>query len=163
VGREHRPPPDPRERKGFMMSFASKPGSVVFPNGFVPYMRAGFQIGGGITDRFTLGAELSGTGYFGHKKGSFGGDLVGTGFLWRGLYLRTGLGAHSGLPSSAHDYRLVPAIGGLVGLGYEFLLHEHIGLALGGEYDARVLTTGGFRQSASLGLRIAVYLGSIDR
>ena len=115
----------------------------------------------GCRNRFTLAANFSGTAFFGRKtKGSFGGDLVGTAYMWRGLYSRFGVGAHSGMPSSAHgEFAMVPAVGGLAGLGYEFSIAEKVGLSLGADYDARVLTTGGFRQSVMLGLRFVAYLG----
>ncbi len=155
----HEPAPASAPRSGFMIGFGTSPGAVVFSDGFAPFSRFDLQLGGGVSDRFTLGIDLSGTAYFGQKWASFGGDLIATGFIRRGFYTRFGAGAHSGLPSSAREFALVPAIGGLVGLGYEFPLAKRVGLALGADYDARVLTTGGFRQSVSIGLRLVGYVG----
>lgn len=147
-----------RSRKGFMMGLSTAPGIVLVPRGFVPTTRVRYVLGGGITDRFTLGAEMGATFHLGlDKSASFDTDVVATGFVGRGFALRAGLGGSSRVVS--REGRLFrPGVGGLVGVGYEFGLLERGGLRLGVDYDVEVRTDGRTAQAVFLALELRGYL-----
>jgi hypothetical protein len=144
-------------RSGFLLGFDIAPGTVLVPRGFVPVLRTRHALGGGITDRFTLAAEIGGTFHLGiDKGGSFDADIVGTGFVGRGFALRAGLGVSSrSLARTEQLFR--PAAGGLAGLGYEFALFSHGALRLGIDYDLRLRTDGRPVQAIFLGLGFRLY------
>lgn len=150
-------------RKGFMIGFDAAPGMVMMPRGFVPVIRTRHAIGGGITDRFTLAAEIGGTFHLGlEKSGSFDADIVGTGFVVRGLALRAGLGVSSRLIDRT-DPLFRPGAGGLAGLAYEFAVFSHGGLRLGVDYDLRLRTDGRPVQAVYLALGFRLYVNKQRR
>ena len=146
-----------RPRKGINVSGSTHMGAVAISNTFVPAVRSQFEVGGGITDRFTLGLAVGGTSYLALEKGSFNADLVGRRFFGKGFYLLGALGVSSHVPALA-SVPMSPAIGGAAGLGYEFRLFERLGMAIGANYDARVRTDGRLGQAWLFGLRFTGYL-----
>ena len=62
--------------------------------GLVPVLRHHFTFGAGLTDRFKLGMNLHIGGYLDGiiKKPVLGMDVIATGYVWRGMYLRGGFG-----------------------------------------------------------------------
>jgi hypothetical protein len=137
-------------------------GTFFWVDDFIPATRLDFAIGGGVTKRFTLGADLHVTPYLQRRGGvGFGGDIEATGYLFRGLYLRGALGA-SGVPKRGPEDReaqgLTVGLGGAVGLGYEFFLNATAAMGVGLTYDARFVPGSRFpRQSLLVGLRFAFY------
>lgn len=145
-------------RKGFYAEMSVRPGGVVVRDGLVPAVRTHLTLGGGITDRFKLGMQLSIGGYMsGVKKPAVGFDTVATGYVWRGLYLRAGLGLVSRVPLTAEGSDSRPAYGGLAGLGYEWTLHKSIGLGLGADLDVRATTDRHVARSFMVGLHFAFH------
>ncbi|MEM7158070.1 MAG: hypothetical protein AAF799_34835 [Myxococcota bacterium] len=146
-----------KPRKGINVSGSVQMGTVAISQTFVPAVRSQFEVGGGITDRFTLGLAVGGTSYLALDKGSFNADLVGRRFFGKGFYLLGAVGVSSHVPSLA-SVPMSPAIGGAAGLGYEFRLFERVGMALGANYDARIRTDGRLGQAWLFGLRFTGYL-----
>ncbi|MCH9688567.1 MAG: hypothetical protein K0V04_44460 [Deltaproteobacteria bacterium] len=151
--REREAPP----RKGIAVGASVMPGAIGMSGTFVPAIRAQYEVGGGVTDRFTLGVALGGTAYLGLDKGSFNADVVGTRFFGRGAWLRAGLGVTSHSPALA-SVPTSPALGGTIGLGYEFRLFKRVGLGLGADYDLRVRTDGRLAHGMFLALRFTGYI-----
>lgn len=144
------------ERTGFHVGSAVRSGAVVLRDGFVPAVAMTFRVGGGITDRFTLGFQARLQFFMGLKPGG-GADIVAERFFGRGFFLRAGVGAMSGMPARADKIQRA-GFGGQAGLGYEFRPLERLGLALGLDYDGRVRTDGIYVQSVLLGLSFRGYL-----
>ena len=123
-------------------------------------MRLDLVLGGGVTRNFTLGADLHVTPYLAPGVGvGFGGDIEGTFYVWRGFYLRSGLGV-AGVPrrpnAPPEDSAMTVGLGGAFGLGYEFFLNSTAALSTGLTYDARFVPGDGFpRQSLLVGVRFA--------
>lgn len=124
----------------------------------IPAGRLELSLGGGVTKRFTLGANLYIGTYASAKFGPkplFGGDVEGYGFIVKGLFVRTGLGL-AGVP--AGDFRSIKlGLGGLLGLGYEFWLNQTAALAVSLNYDLRAVPGDGLRHTPYVGLRFAWY------
>jgi hypothetical protein len=147
-----------------MLHAGASPGVVVATTGFTPVTRINYQLGGGLTDKFTLGLNLSGTFNLAQKGAAFGGDVVATGFPRAGFFMRAGLGANSSLAAAEDRPPLFdPGIGGFAGLGYEFAIGKKGALALTADYDARYLTSNAVRQTVFLGLRFGAYLGKLKK
>jgi hypothetical protein len=151
-------------RKGLLIGVGVSPGvALLMPRGFVPVTRLHYMIGGAITDRFTLGVDIGGTAILAERtiatknKFGFNADVVGTGFMGRGFYIRAGLGVASHVPALAFD-PFKAGVGGVAGIGYEFRVLERMGLGLGLDYDLRVRTDGIPAQTVTFGLRIVGYL-----
>lgn len=144
-------------RKGINVGVNIRPGAAGMGGTFIPAVRAEHEVGGGITDRFTLGVALGGTAYLGIEKGSFNADIVARRFFGRGFYLRGALGVMSHAPALGSD-RMRPAVGGQLGLGYEFRIFERLGLGLGVDYDGRLRNDGRASQTWLMGLRFTGYL-----
>ena len=88
-----------------------------------------FEIGGGLTDRVTLGISGGLTGHLGILKGGAGvADVVLRGFVHRGLFFNLGLGATSHAPQRNLVKR--PGFGGIAGVGYEFRPLRVLGMHL---------------------------------
>jgi hypothetical protein len=88
---------------------------------------------------------------------AFGGDVEGTGYIWRGLYLRAALGV-AGVPKRGIEDQetegLTVGVGGAFGFGYEFFLNSTAALGVGLTYDARFVPNSRFpRQAILVGLR----------
>ena len=144
-------------RRGINVGASVKMGAVGIVNTFVPAVRATYEVGGGITDRFTLGLAVGGTAYLGLDKGSFNADLVGHRFFGKGFFVRGAAGVVSHMPALA-SVPMEPAIGGSLGLGWEFRLFDKMGMGLGADYDARIRTDGRLGQAWFFGLRFTGYL-----
>lgn len=153
-----------QDRRGFYIGGGLGFGGTFFyTNDFVPASRLNFHLGGGVTKRFLLGADLHVTPYLQRRVGvAFGGDIEATGILWRGLYVRGGLGL-TGVPQrdvAAMVNRRAPSVGlgGKVGAGYEFFLNSSAAMGVGVTYDARFVSGDTFpRQTALIGLRFTWY------
>jgi hypothetical protein len=153
-----------QDRRGFYIGGGLGFGGTFFAaTDFFPAMRLDLALGGGVTKNFTLGANLHVTPYLQRGIGvAFGGDIEGTGYIWKGLYLRGALGA-SGVPkrdvTRADDDRgLTVGLGGAVGFGYEFFLNATAAMGVGLTYDVRYIPGDRFpRQTALVGARFLWY------
>ncbi len=152
-----------RDRRGFYVGTGFGFGGTFFwYDDFLPATRVELALGGGVTKRFTLGANLHVTPYL--VRGglvTFGGDIEGTGYLFRGLYLRGALGA-AGVPRRSPEDRdargITAGLGGAVGFGYEFFLNSTAAMGAGITYDARFVPGSKFpRQTLLVGLRFSFY------
>ena len=148
-----------QDRRGFYVGTGVDfGGTFFFYDDFIPAMRMNVALGGGVTKKLTLGANLHVTPYLAPGVGvGFGGDIEGTFYVWRGFYLRSGLGA-SGVPrrdtAMSNDRAMTVGLGGAFGLGYEFFLNATAAMSAGFTYDARFIPGDGFpRQSLLLGVR----------
>jgi hypothetical protein len=148
-----------RDRRGFYIGGGVAGGGTFFyVDDFIPALRADLALGGGVTERFTLGADLHVTPYLAKGVGvAFGGDVEGTGYIWRGLYLRAALGV-AGVPKRGIEDQetegLTVGVGGAFGFGYEFFLNSTAALGVGLTYDARFVPNSRFpRQAILVGLR----------
>lgn len=145
------------ERKGFFAGMGVASGATVFSDAFVPSIGYRFELGGGLTHRFTLGFAGGITGHLGMKKDTAGAlDIVARGFLLRGLFLEAGLGATSHAPIPNHIKR--PGFGGFLGLGYEFRPLKVLGVALSMQFDNRIRTDGRIVQGVLLNLGFRAYV-----
>jgi|LNFM01.2.fsa_nt_gb hypothetical protein len=152
-----------RDRRGFYFGGGMGFGGTFFwYDDFLPAMRVDLALGGGVTKRFTLGANVHVTPYLSRRGGvAFGGDIEATGFVFRGLYLRGALGA-AGVPrrdSEDPDRKgLTAGLGGAAGIGYEFFLNSTAAMSAGFTYDARFVPGSRFpRQTLLVGLRFTFY------
>ncbi|MCA9690106.1 MAG: hypothetical protein R3A51_17435 [Nannocystaceae bacterium] len=149
----------PQDRRGFFIGVGATFGATYMTPAqtFIPPLRADFIIGGGVTKRFTLGLDMFVGGYATGRPGSkvlFGGDVEATGFVWRGLYLRGGLGG-AGMPSTTGS--LSAGVGGKFGIGYEFWLNQTAAMSVDLSYDLRFVPDDGMRHSPMLGVRFLWY------
>lgn len=145
-------------RKGFYAEMSVRPGGVAVRDGLVPMMRTHLTLGGGITDRFKLGMQLSLGGYMnGVKKPAIGFDTIATGYVWRGLYVRVGAGLLSRVPLTAEGSDSRPAYGGLAGVGYEWVMHKGASLGLGADLDVRATTDRHLARGFLVGLHFAFH------
>ncbi|HEY0133140.1 MAG TPA: hypothetical protein VGB85_03645 [Nannocystis sp.] len=168
VGRKGIEIEGPQDRRGFYVGAGLGFGAVFFrsplfastykdADNVIPAGRLELSLGGGVTKRFTLGANLYLGTYAGRNFGPkvlFGGDVEGYAFIVRGFFVRTGLGV-AGLPGG--DGRIHLGMGGLLGLGYEFWLNQTAALSVNLNYDLRVVPGDGLRHTPYLGLRFAWY------
>ncbi len=167
-GKSERPKRQKREkrwetlpRRGIYLSGTVRPGAAGFTNTFAPALQNQWEIGGGISDHFTLGVALGGTAYLGLDTNSFDADIVGHRFIGKGLFVRGAAGVKSRAPALAM-VPMTPAVGGALGLGYEFRVLERIGVGLGVDYDLRMRVDGRVSQAWFFGLRFAAYLNKKD-
>jgi hypothetical protein len=151
---KHRETPS---RQGIYVGANIRPGAAGMVNTFIPIVRGEYEVGGGITDRFTLGVALGGTAYLGLNKGSFDANIVANRFFGKGLFLRAMAGVASRSPAMA-SVPMMPGLGGSLGLGYEFRVLERVGLGLGVDYDLRMRTDTRMAQTWLFGLRFTGYL-----
>jgi hypothetical protein len=152
-----------RDRRGFYVGAGAGFGGTFFwYDDFLPATRLDLSLGGGVSKRFTLGADLHVTPYLSRKGGvAFGGDIEATGYLFRGLYLRGALGA-AAVPRRTSDdpdrTGLTAGLGGAVGFGYEFFLNSTAAMGAGFTYDARFVPGSRFpRQTLLVGLRFSFF------
>lgn len=150
-----------RDRRGLYVGGGLGFGGTFFwYDDFIPATRLDFTIGGGVTRRLTLGADLHVTPYLQRSVGvAFGGDIELTGYVWRGFYLRGALGA-AGVPkrdptrSFDEVEGMTVGLGGAAGLGYEFFLNATAAMSAGLTYDARFVPGDTFpRQALLVGVR----------
>ncbi len=137
-------------------------GTFFYYDDFIPASRLEFNIGGGVTKRLTLGVNLHLTPYLQRSVGvAFGGDVEATGYVWRGFFVRTGLGLGAVPrrdPTRSFDEvdGMTVGLGGALGLGYEFWLNASAAMSVGLTYDARFVPGDSFpRQALLVGLRFA--------
>lgn len=129
----------PRDRRGFYIGPDVAFAATFFGSDLMPSMKIGLSLGGGVTKRITLGANvhvspyLRSGGYVG-----FGGDIELTGFVVQGFYLRLGVGGMA-MPKGPDDNGLTGGVGGRPGLGYEFFLNQSAALGVGLDYDIRIV------------------------
>jgi hypothetical protein len=125
-------------------------------NKFIPAGRLELALGGGVTKRFTLGANLYVGTYASPKFGPkilFGGDVESYAYVVKGFFVRTGLGV-AGVPAGDGSHTRL-GLGGLLGLGYEFWLNQSAALAVNINYDLRAVPGDGLRHTPYVGLRFA--------
>ncbi len=161
---------DKRERKpgilkkGVYADIGIKPGTMLIEGGVIPMIRFGVSVGGALNTKFKLGTQFGLTGYLDRKKRSVSGfvTVMATGYLWKGLYMRGGLGVASNIPVSRSIVGSRAGLGGQAGIGYEFELYERKSkkkpmtrLGLGFDYDLKATTTGLLRQGVLFGLHFA--------
>ncbi|MCB9749527.1 MAG: hypothetical protein H6713_05915 [Myxococcales bacterium] len=149
----------PNDRRGFFVGAGATFGAsyLTIDQSVIPPLRADLVFGGGISKNFTLGINAYVGGYATSRPGSkvlFGGDIEGTGFLVKGLFLRVGLGG-AGMPDSRG--RLSAGLGGKAGIGYEFWLNSTAAMAIDLTYDIRYVPEDGLRHSALVGFRFLWY------
>ena len=150
-----------QDRRGFYIGGGLGFGGTFFyVDDFIPATRVELNFGGGVTKNFTLGASLHVSPYLQRDSGvAFGGDVEATGYMWRGLYARGGLG-FAGVPradEASGDTRpgLSMGLGGKAEAGYEFWLNSTAAMGVGVIYDARFVPGTAFpRQTLLIGLRI---------
>lgn len=160
--RVQRTPRETPPRRGVYVGASIRPGAAGMVDTFIPVVRGAYELGGGITDRFTLGVAVGVTGYLGLDKASFDADVVAHRFFGRGFSLRAALGVTSRAPAMA-PVPMVPGVGGSLGLGYEFRVLERLGLGLGADYDLRIRTDARLAQTVLLGVRFTAYLNKRKR
>jgi len=149
-----------RDRRGFYIGGGLGFGGTFFwANDFLPAMRADLALGGGVTKNFTLGVDLHVTPYLARGVGvAFGGDIEATGYVFRGLFLRAGLGANGvpkrERPGQEDEKGLTVGLGGAGTVGYEFFLNATAAMSVGLTYDARWVPGSNFpRQTLLVGAR----------
>lgn len=129
-------------KRGAYAEFSWRPALVPLRSGVMPAVRTHMMIGARLAPRLVLGTMGHMTIYTdqGHKPAA-GIDFVMQLHVVRGLFLRAGAGVISNVPQAVDDTTRSPGYGGMVGAGYQFKLHRDkpIGLALGADYDLRVL------------------------
>jgi hypothetical protein len=155
----------PRDRRGFFVGGGIAFGGTFFwADDFMPATRVDLALGGGLTKRFTLGVDLHVTPYLMKGVGvAFGGDIEGTGYVFRGLFLRAALGA-SGVPKREQTNQpdapegLTIGLGGAGSVGYEFFLSAAAALGIAFTYDVRWVPGSKFpRQTLLLGARFSYF------
>ncbi len=140
-------------RKGFYAEIAVRPGATVLRDGLMPMVRHHLTIGAGLSDRFKLGTSFHVGAYLGAiKKPVLGVDVIATGYLWRGLYVRAGFGVVNRLPLLRGSDATAPGYGGLAGFGYEWKMAKAAGIGLGADFDARMIHPREVRHSFFVGL-----------
>ena len=168
VGRQGIEIEGPQDRRGFYVGAGIGFGANFFASplfastykdasNVIPAGRLELSLGGGVTKRFTLGANLYVGAYAGRNFGPkvlFGGDVEGYGYIVKGFFVRTGLGI-AGVPGG--DGRIRAGVGGLLGLGYEFWLNQTAAFAVNLNYDLRAVPGDGLRHTPYLGIRFAWY------
>ena len=152
-----------RDRRGFYVGGGVAFGGTFFwSDDFVPAIKADLALGGGLTKRFTLGVDLHVTPYLAKNVGvAFGGDVEATGYVFRGLFLRAGLGVN-GVPKREEAHQpedgLAFGLGGAGTLGYEFWLSTAAALGVGFTYDIRYVPGSKFpRQTLLVGVRFIYF------
>ena len=167
VGRKGIEIEGPQDRRGFYVGAGIGFGATFFDsplfartyrdhNKFIPSGRLELALGGGVTKRFTLGANLYLGTFASPKFGPkllVGGDVEGYIYVIKGLFIRTGLGV-AGVPAGDGS-RTRLGLGGLLGLGYEFWLNQSAALAVHINYDLRAVPGDGLRHTPYVGLRFA--------
>ena len=126
------------------------------PDGFLPGVAGNFHIGGGVSQRLLLGANVGLVRYFAAQQSvGLSGDIEVTGFITNGFYLRGALGL-AAMPVSGS---LTAGMGGAAGAGYELWLNQTVAMDLGARYDLRAVPGDSVdaRHSVLLGVRFTWY------
>ena len=155
-----------QDRRGVYVGPGVFLGTSYMKQTIVPDVGLSLAFGGGVSKRVLLGINLHGAKYLGRHEGAsswmFGGDFEFTGYAWQGLYLRTGLGG-VGLPAGDPNNTLMAALGGNVGVGYEFWLNGTAAASVGITYDLRyiagdrALIPEPLRHTGMIGMRFSFY------
>jgi hypothetical protein len=152
------------QRKGLYAGAGLYTGFTASTYGFIPSIGHRLEIGGGITDRLTIGIAGGIAGHQGMRKGTAGvADLVVTYFPIYGLYGRAGFGVTSHAPWRGGADKPYPAlprragVGGMLGVGWEFRPLEHMALALGVDYEGRMRADGLYVQAFTLNVTLRGY------
>lgn len=145
-------------KRGPYAEFGWRPALAPLKAGVMPAVRTHMMLGARLTPRFTMATMGHLTFYMdkGHKPG-VGLDVVFQLSVVRGLYLRAGAGVISNIPISAANTTRAPGYGGMVGVGYQFRFRRDKpgALALGADYDLRVLRDRHPRGLLVVGLSVA--------
>lgn len=139
--------PEPERRTTLKLSsgymgFGVLPGMTLHARGFHPMTRFEMEAGGTLEHghrdlALSFGVAAVIQPYYGRKALSGGADVTST-LLVGPVYLRTGLGAIGGLPTGHRLDRILPAVGGVVGVGLS--LGRAPMIRIGVDYDLRVNT-----------------------
>lgn len=134
--------------------------AVVTPRHAQTAGRIDVHVGYGVTEDSLVGVDLFVSPQRPEPCGpvAYGGDVRGTGYAWRGLYFRAGMGlaAVPGCPDveSADDGSKRLGFGGQVGTGYEVALGRRTTVGIDVGYDTRFVPDSRFPRHAGLaGLR----------
>lgn len=134
--------------------------AVVSPTHARTTGRVDAMIGYGVTEDSLIGVDFFVATQRPRACGpaAYGGDVRGTGYAWRGLYFRAGMGlaAVPGCPDveNADDGSNDIGFGGQVGTGYEVALGRRTTIGIDVGYDARFVPDSRFPRHAGLaGLR----------
>ena len=148
----------PMDRRGFYIGAGAGAGVTFFGGREAAgFGRVDLALGGGVTKRFTLGVDVHFEPYFTNPVGfGIGGDIEGTGYVYRGFFLRGALGGLA-LPKAVDDNHFTAAIGGRAGLGYEFFLNATAAVGLSAEYDLRFVPNRGENHTGLLTIRFTWY------
>jgi len=147
----------PRDRRGLIWGFGLGMGGSKMPARFVPAPRLQMFLGAGVNERLTVEGEFTLGKYLGKDSGwNVGGDLALTGFLYKGLYARLGMGVQ-GVPEDFGQPSMTYGIGGDLGLGYELFVNNTAALGFGVEYDMRYAGDGSLRHGAFGGITLRFY------
>lgn len=131
---------EPR-RKGMYVGAGAVVGTSVSPTDFTPSLGYRMEIGGGLTDRLTLGISGGLTGHQGIPSGTAGVfDLVARVYPLWGMFGEAGLGVSSHAPVPTLEKR--PGMGGFVGAGYEFRPMKRFTVSFAVDWDVRVRPDG---------------------
>ncbi|MBC8072438.1 MAG: hypothetical protein IAG13_29215 [Deltaproteobacteria bacterium] len=145
------------KRKGFYVGSRMTTGLSFERDSFIPSVGYRFEIGGGLSDRITLGISGGITGHQGIEKGVVGvADVVVQGFVHRGLFFELGLGATNHAP--LRDRVARPGVGGIAGIGWEFRPLRVLGVTAAVQYEGRVRTDGRYTQGVLIGFGLRAYL-----
>jgi hypothetical protein len=147
----------PMDRRGFMLGMGLNGGAAIFQNAVVPGMGVDLTLGGGATKNLTLGVNMNVSKYLTRRDGvTFGGDFEVTGYVFKGLFLRGGLGV-AGVPKTRDTYELTHAAGGKVGLGYELWMNTRWAFGVALNYDLRVDGDAQIRHAVLLSARFLLF------
>lgn len=147
----------PMDRRGFMLGMGLNGGAAIFENAVVPGVGVDLTLGGGATKNLTLGVNMNVSKYLTKRDGvTFGGDFEVTGYVYKGLFLRGGLGV-AGVPKTRDTYELTHAAGGKVGLGYELWMNTRWAFGIALNYDLRVDGDAQLRHAVILSARFLLF------
>jgi hypothetical protein len=147
----------PMDRRGFMLGMGLNGGAAIFENAVVPGIGVDLTLGGGATKNLTLGVNMNVSKYLTKRDGvAFGGDFEVTGYVYKGLFLRGGLGV-AGVPKTRDTYELTHAAGGKVGLGYELWMNTRWAFGVALNYDLRVDGDAQLRHAVILSARFLLF------
>ncbi|MFO0636634.1 MAG: hypothetical protein U0168_27700 [Nannocystaceae bacterium] len=136
------PAPPAFDRTGYFI-MGSSPMVSMWGTGFSPGIRYDAETGFAFTRkhvRIAFGANPKLVQYFGRKRPGGGLDGVVTA-SWRSVYVRAGVGVMAGLPTRPDLRRVLPAVGGVAGIGVQ-TMRDHVGGRFGVDYDLLVDTAG---------------------
>ena len=147
----------PMDRRGFMLGMGLNGGAAIFKDAVVPGLGVDLTLGGGATKNLTLGLNMNVSKYLTKRDGvTLGGDFEVTGYVFKGLFLRGGLGV-AGVPKNRDTYELSHAAGGKAGLGYELWMNTRWAFGVALNYDLRVDGDAKLRHAVLLSARFLLF------